>query len=145
MVQKRYCRIQYIFCLSKGKKKKKTIRLRWCLLGFSTVKIHAKQPSLILLYKGIFLNISKARVGEWLVDKNQKRISAKAQALIEGVVWLFYACLSKQGFLNVLQLQLFNSLHFNPTTINQAINKCSAICWMLLWRKKVYNTVPGLE
>ena len=64
---------------------------------------------------------------------------------MEGLVWLFYAHLGKQGFLSVLQLWIFNSLHFNPTTTNQAINKCSAMCWILLWRKEVYNTAPGLE
>lgn len=62
MVQERYCGILN-FKKDNLKKIKRTIRLRQYLLGFSTVKLYAKEPSFIFPVKGISLDSSEARVG----------------------------------------------------------------------------------
>lgn len=65
--------------------------------------------------------------------------------LLEGGIWLFYAHSSKQGFLICAAAMVIQFNSFQPKTIDQALNKCSAMCWMLLWRNEEDNTTPAPE
>ena len=103
----------------------KIIRLRQYLLCFSTTKLYAKELSFILPGKGLCLDSSEARVGQWLEDKWKACISSKWQALFFSVQF------SRSVMSDSLQsygLQLARLLCPSPTP-----GVCSHSCPLSQW------------